>query len=580
MINRVAALRSAIAAAGLDGFVVPRADEQLGEYVPACAERLSWLNGFTGSAGLAIVLADRAAVFSDGRYTLQLTQETDGAVWERVHVIDTPPSTWLAPHAAGLRIGYDPWLMSEVGVGKYTEAGIDMVASANLVDAIWHDRPPRPDAPAVAHPLVYAGVSSAEKRKAIAAALTTAGQHAAVVTDTAAVAWLFNLRGADLPFTPVALGFAIVDASERATLFMDAEKLSDLQEWLGPEVACRERSALPDALAAYAGRVVRVDLSGTPAWFAQTLRDAGATVKDGPDPCALPRACKNLVEQDGARAAHRRDAAALCLFLHWLSTEGIGQTESAVARQVSTFRATSPLFCGESFPAIVGAGPNGAVIHYRAMPGQDRSVGMDEVVLIDSGGQYADGTTDVTRTVWTGPGAPPEAVRTRFTRVLQGHIALATAVFPVGVSGPHLDAFARRALWDIGLDYDHGTGHGVGSYLSVHEGPAGISRAGRMVPLAPGMVLSNEPGFYAPGEYGIRLENLMLVQNAQDRWLRFEALTLAPFDLRLVDRALLAVGERAWIDAYHGRVLAEIGPLVDGAAGEWLRGACRALGDR
>ncbi len=575
MSDRIAQLRAAIAAAGLDGFIVPRADEQLGEYVPACAERLAWLTGFTGSAGLAIVLPDRAAVFSDGRYTLQLTQETDGAVWERVHLIDTPPHTWLAPYADGLRIGYDPWLMSEASVAKYADAGIVLVPSSNLIDTLWLDRPPRPGAPAFAHPLADAGLSSAEKRKAIAEVLNKARQDAAILSDTASVAWLFNLRGADLPFTPVALGFAIVEASGQATLFMDADKLGGLQEWLGPDVVCRERAALPGALDAYAGRVVRVDASGTPAWFGQTLRDAGATVQDGADPCALPRACKNPVEQDGARAAHRRDGAALCRALHWLATEGVGQTESAVAHRLTAFRAAAPEFRGESFPAIVGAGPSGATIHYRAVPGQDRVLGPNETVLIDSGGQYPDGTTDVTRTIWTGPGAPPTALRARVTRVLQGHIALATAVFPVGVAGPHLDAFARRALWDAGLDYDHGTGHGVGSYLSVHEGPAGISRAGRMVPLAPGMILSNEPGFYAPGAYGIRLENLMLVQGAQEKWLRFEVLTLAPFDRQLLDPALMTVAETAWLDAYHARVLVEVGPRLDGAAKAWLYAACR-----
>lgn len=574
---RVDALRSAIAAAGLDGFIVPRADEQLGEYVPACAERLEWLTGFTGSAGLAIVLTDRAAVFSDGRYTLQLAQETDGAVFERVHMIDTPPPKWLAPHAMGRRIGFDPWLMSQLAVSTYTEVGVTLVPCANLVDAVWTDRPARPTAPAVAHPLQWAGMPSAEKRAAIGQALRDARHDAAILTDTASVAWLFNIRGADLPYTPVALGFALVAASGAATLFMDGDKLAGLHAWLGPDVTCRERGALPDTLAGLAGRVVRVDAGGSPAWFAQTLREAGATVVDGPDPCALPRACKNLTEQAGARAAHLRDAVALCRALHWIDQQGAGQSETAIATRLRAFRADAPEFAGESFPAIAGAGPNGAVIHYRATPGQDRVLNANEVLLIDSGGQYLDGTTDVTRTVWTGPDAPPAELRDRFTRVLQGHIALATPVFPVGVAGLHLDAFARRPLWDLGLDYDHGTGHGVGSYLSVHEGPASISRAGRMTPLAAGMILSNEPGFYAPGKYGIRLENLLLVQAVEPKRLRFEVLTLAPFDRRLVSVDLLTAGERAWLDAYHARVVAEVGPLLDGAAQAWLTAACRAL---
>ena len=580
MTEHLAALRRAIAAAGLNGFLVPRSDEQLGEYVPACAERLAWLTGFTGSAGLAIVLADRAAVFSDGRYTLQLTQEVDAGQYELVHSTEVPPHTWLAPHAAGLRIGYDPWLMSEAAVGRYSEAGITMVPGPNLIDAIWADRPPHPNALAWAHSLDHAGLSSAEKRAQLAQSLREARQGAAVVTDTAAVAWLFNLRGADLPYTPCALGFAILYADATAALFMDAAKRAGLGEWLGPDVQGLERDALPGALAALSGQTVRVDSTASPAWFAQTLRAAGAIVVDGPDPCGLPKACKNPVEQAGARAAHRLDGVALCRFLHWLDSAGVGQTECAVADRLRAFRAADPAFRGESFPAIAGAGPNGAVIHYRAQPGQDRVLAPDQLFLVDSGGQYAAGTTDVTRTVWTGPGAAPDDIRARFTQVLRGHVALATVQFPVGVSGPHLDAFARRPLWDAGLDYDHGTGHGVGSFLSVHEGPAGISRAGRMVPLAPGMILSNEPGFYLPGAYGLRLENLMLVQEAAPKFLRFETLTLAPFDHRLLDPALLLPAEATWLAAYHARVLAEIGPLLEGPALAWLVAACGAWATR
>ena len=569
-------LRQQLVMFGVDGFIIPRADEQLGEYVPDASARLAWLTGFTGSAGLAIVLQDRAAVFSDGRYTLQLEQEVDGALYERVHSVTTPPATWLGPHAAGQRIGYDPWLMSEAAAARYTEAGVMLVPCENLIDAIWHDRPALPDAIAVPHAIEQSGTDSAAKRMAIGQALRDARQDAAVLTDTASVAWLFNIRGADLPFTPVALGFALIRADGTATLFMDAPKRAGLAEWLGPDVTGVGRAALPGALAALTGQTVRVDNAGSPAWFAQTLRTAGAMVVDGPDPCALPRACKNAAEQTGARAAHLRDGAALCRFLHWLDGAGVGQSESAVADRLRDFRAMDPAFRGESFPAIVGAGPNGAVIHYRAAPGQDRVLARNEVVLIDSGGQYADGTTDVTRTVWTGPDTPPQHLRAPFTQVLRGHIALTTAVFPVGVAGPHLDAFARRPLWEAGLDYDHGTGHGVGAYLSVHEGPASISRAGRIVPLAPGMILSNEPGYYLPEQYGIRLENLLLVQEAREKWLHFDTLTLAPFDQRLLDPALLTTGEAAWLAAYHARVLAKIGPLLDGAALDWLRAACAA----
>ena len=583
--ERLAAVRTAMAAAGLHGFIVPRADEHLGEYVPPGAERLAWLTGFTGSAGLAVVLADRAAVFTDGRYVLQLSVQTDPALFEPKHVVDTPAPAWIAAHApAGARIGYDPLLVSEDGLARYNEAGLTLVeADPNPVDIAWHDRPPPPDAPAVPHGLQYAGRTSAEKRAEVAAALRTAGQDAAIVTDPASIAWLLNIRGADVGYTPFALGFLLMCADETATLFMDAGKLpADTRHWLGNAVAVQDRAALAPALAGLAGKHVRVDGAGAPAWFAQRLRAAGASVVDGADPCALPKACKNATEQAGARAAHLRDAVAVCRFLHWLVAAAPGgiTTEMAAAERLLAFRAESPAFRGESFPAISGAGEHGAIIHYRATAASDRPLQPNEAYLIDSGAQYLDGTTDVTRTVWTGPGPASAELRDRTTRVLQGHIAIATAVFPQGVCGPHLDAFARRALWQAGLDYDHGTGHGVGSYLSVHEGPASLSRTGRMVPLAAGMILSDEPGFYQPGAYGIRLENLLLVRpaelpGAKKPFLAFEVLTLAPFDRRLIEPSMLAPAERQWLDAYHARVLAEVGPALDAAAQAWLSRACR-----
>ena len=585
--TRLHAVRALIEAQGLAGLIVPRADEHLGEYVPAGAERLAWLTGFTGSAGLAAILPDRAAVFTDGRYTLQLAAQADPALWEHRHSVDDPAPAWLAAHApAGGRIGYDPWLISEDGLRRYADAGLDMMPVApNLVDQAWTDQPPPPLAPAVPHPLDLAGRSSADKRAEVAASLAAARQDAAVITDPASLAWLLNLRGGDVPYTPFALGFALLRADGSTELFMDPAKLPpDTLAWLGNDVAANPRDALPGALAGLAGSRVRVDAGGSPAWFAQALRAAGAVVVPGMDPCLVPKACKNEVEQRGARAAHARDAAALCRFLHWLDgAVAAGTTEVAAAERLLAFRAEAPGFRGESFPAISGAGENGAIIHYRATPATDRPLRPDECYLIDSGGQYPDGTTDVTRTVWTGPGTPPDELRDRFTRVLRGHIALATAVFPDGVAGLHLDALARRALWDAGLDYDHGTGHGVGSYLSVHEGPASISRAGHRVKLAPGMILSDEPGFYQPGAYGIRLENLLLVQPARmpgaiRPFLRFETLTLAPFDLRLVDVAGLSNTDRVWLDSYHARVLAEVGPQVDADARAWLSRACRSLG--
>ena len=570
--------------AGLDGFIVPRADEHLSEYVPPCAERLAWLTGFTGSAGLAIVLHDQAAVFTDGRYTLQLAAQTDPALFERCHIIEQPPPDWLKAAAPGERIGYDPWLVSADTLKRFTDAGLAMVAvSANPVDAAWSDRPPAPAAPAVPHPLHLAGVTSAEKRDAVAAALRDKGEDTAVITDPASLAWLLNLRGGDVDYTPFALGFVLMHADGRAALFMDPAKLDGAaREWLGDAVALQPPDALPAALSALAGRKVRVDPTGSAAWFGQTLRATGATVVDGPDPCALPKACKNPVEQAGARAAHARDAVAVCRFLHWLDGAP-ATTEVAAANQLLRFRAEAAEFRGESFPAISGAGEHGAIIHYRATPDTDRPLQANEAYLTDSGGQYQDGTTDVTRTVWTGPGAPPAELQDRFTRVLQGHIAVAAALFPVGVAGPHLDSLARRPLWQAGLDYDHGTGHGVGSYLSVHEGPAGLSRAAKPVPLAAGMILSDEPGFYLPGAYGIRLENLLLVQPAPDLpgahkpFLAFETLTLAPFDRRLIDVPMLTRAERAWIDTYHARVLAEVGPALNGPARDWLAAACQPL---
>jgi Xaa-Pro aminopeptidase len=589
--SHLADLRGELIRRHLHGFIVPRADEHLGEYVPAGSERLAWLTGFTGSAGLAIVLPERAAVFTDGRYVLQLAAQTDAALWERRHIEQEPPHAWLAEAAeAGAPIGYDPLLMSEDALGRFTAAGLAMVpARPNPIDAVWADQPPPPRVAAAPHPLERAGKPAAEKREDVAAALRKAGQDAAVITDPASVAWLLNIRGGDVPFTPFALGFAIMHASGACDLFMDETKLpGETRAWLGNGVSVHSPSfeagrGLAAALGSFGGKRVLVSSSLSPVWFAQTLRSAGAEVVSGMDPCLLPKAKKNLVEQQGARDAQARDAIALCRFLHWMESAAGHETELSAAAKLLEFRAASNLFRGESFPAISGAGENGAIIHYRVTEESDRPIKPDEPYLIDSGAQYPDGTTDVTRTLWTGPGAPPRSLCDRFTRVLKGHIAIATLVFPEGVSGAHLDSFARRALWQVGLDYDHGTGHGIGSYLSVHEGPVGLSRRAPAVPVAVGMILSDEPGFYLPGEYGIRLENLLLVQQADfpdaaRQFLKFETLTLAPFDRRLILTELLTAEERAWLDAYHARVLREVGPTLTGAAAEWLRAACAALG--
>ena len=583
--SQLADLRAELAKRALDGFVVPRADEFLGEYVPPSAERLAWLTGFTGSAGFAVVLTDRAAVFTDGRYVLQMAAETDAALWEQLHITDHPPHRWLAAAAPpGARIGYDPLLMSEDAVQRLTDAGATLVPTAsNPIDLAWTDRPTPPLHPAEIHPLSFAGALSADKRAAIAESLRLAKHDAVVLTDPASIAWLLNIRGSDLEFTPVALGFALLHADASCDLFMAPQKFAPaVRDWLGEAVRLHPRAELGPKLSDLAGRRVQVDRAGAPIWFAQTLRAAGAEVVAGADPCLLPKALKNATEQDGARAAHLRDGVALCRFLHWLDSAAGHATEMSAAAELLACRRMAPEFRGESFPAISGAGEHGAIIHYRVSPETDRPIRADELYLIDSGGQYPDGTTDVTRTIWTGPGTPPAELRDCVTRVLKGHIAIATLVFPQGIAGPHIDAFARAALWQAGLDYDHGTGHGIGSYLSVHEGPAGLSRAARPVPLEAGMILSDEPGYYAPGRFGIRLENLLLVQPADipaatKPFLRFETLTLAPFDRRLIEPALLTLDEVAWIDSYHARVLAELGPLVPDATRHWLENATAPL---
>ena len=583
---RLTALRAWLARDGLDGAIIPRGDEQLGENVPPHAERLHWLTGFSGSAGVAVVLADRAALFSDGRYILQMASEVDGALYTCLHITENPPHAWLAAQADGrrLRVGYDPRVISEAAAGRYETAAIELVPlDTNPVDAIWTDRPAPPAGPARLHPARWTGRAHNEKLDDIAAVLREAGEDAAVLTDTASVAWLLNIRGSDLATTPVVLGFAIVRSDGEAELFADVAKFDEtVRGALGNRVAIAPVSALAGALAKLGGRRVRIDRDNTPAYFAQALRAANATVVADTDPCLAPKARKTEAECEGMRVAHGRDGAALCRFLHWLEGRAGRETELSAAARLLAFRTDEAGFAGVSFDAIAAAGPNGAIMHYHPTEASNRTVGADELFLIDSGGQYECGTTDVTRTVWTGSGAAPAALRDQFTRVLKGHIAVATAVFPEGVTGHRLDALARLPLWQAGLDFDHGTGHGVGSVLSVHEGPINISPVHRPATLEAGNVVSDEPGYYLPGSHGIRLENLLLVREAETsgatkRFLAFETLTLAPIDRRCIARDLLDTAERAWVDAYHARVLAEIGPVLDGAAGAWLAMACAPI---
>ena len=581
--ERLAAVRAELVQQGLTGFLVPRGDEHLGEYVPPSAERLAWLTGFTGSAGMAVVLPDKAAVWSDGRYVLQLASQTDPTLWQCLHLTEAPPAPWIAARLGGGMLGYDPWLHSEDGLKPYRDAGILLQAvTRNPIDAVWPDRPAPPPDAAVPHAVEYAGATSAEKREQIAETLRAAKQDAAVISDPASLAWLLNIRGTDVENTPFALGFGIAHADAQFDLFMDGGKLpAETRAWLGNNVAIAERSELLNALDGFTAKRVRVDTTGTASWFVERLREAGAKIVAGTDPCLVPKARKNAVEQQGARAAHARDGVALVRFLHWLTGAAGNETESSASDRLLAFRAEGEHFRGASFASIAGAGEHGAIMHYRVTPESNRAINRNEVFLIDSGGQYLDGTTDVTRTIWTGPDAPPAEIKDRFTRVLKGHIAIATAVFPENVAGVRLDAFARAALWQVGLDYDHGTGHGVGSYLSVHEGPISISPHLRPAVLAEGMVVSNEPGFYLPGAYGIRLENLELIREADlgtgKPFYRFETLTLAPFDRTLIEPGLLRADEVAWLDNYHARVLRELGPKLPADVVSWLAQACAKL---
>jgi Xaa-Pro aminopeptidase len=592
--TRVAEFRAELARQKLDGFVLPRGDEHQGEYVSPRAERLWWLTNFAGSAGACVVLADKAAMFVDGRYTLQVQTQVDGRTFAYCHLVDNPPADWLSANAAaGQRIGYDPWLHSSDSVERLRQAcakaGAELVAVArNPVDAVWTDQPEVPLGPVVPHKLKFAGKSAADKRAEIAAKLRAERIDAAVVSAPDSLAWLLNLRGADVPHTPVALGFAIVpaDDAQPLELFMEPLKLTPaVRAELGNRVRIRKPGELGEALDAWGAAKARVltDRLTAAAWIDQRLAQGGAVLARDVCPCALPKACKNPQELAGMRAAHLRDGAAVTRFLAWLALEAPSgrYDEIALADRLLEFRKATGVLRDTSFSTISGAGPNGAIVHYRATPETARRLESGMVYLVDSGGQYEDGTTDITRTVAVGEVG--REARERFTRVLKGHVALACARFPKGTSGSQLDVLARRALWDVGLDYDHGTGHGVGAFLSVHEGPQRIAKMPNSVALQPGMVVSNEPGYYKTGAYGIRIENLVAVAElpAIEGWERpmlgFETLTLAPIDRNMVEAGLLDPGERAWLDAYHARVAATIAPLVDDATGSWLAWATAPL---
>ena len=581
--KRLKALRDELARLQLAGLVVPRADEHQGEQVPACSERLAWLTGFTGSAGTAIVLAHAAALFVDGRYTVQARAEVNAAVWTVCHLTEEPLAGWIEAHLPeGGRLGYDPWLHTPDQLKPLRAAcrkaqGHLIGIERNPVDAVWSDRPPPPLAPVVAHEPPTVGKHSVEKRRIVADSLVREREDAAVLSAPESIAWLLNIRGGDVPYAPLPLVFAVVGSDCSIALFVDSRKLSPGLD-LGSAVTVHRPGELGEALDRLGadGRVVRIDPSGTPDWIVERLKCAGATVSKGADPCLLPKAIKTSEELDGIRAAHRRDGAALTRFLAWVSrvAPAGGVNEIDAADRLEAVRRGNESFRGLSFPTISAAAEHGAVVHYRATAATNRMLDPHSLYLVDSGGQYLDGTTDVTRTVAIGDVSA--GMRMHFTRVLKGHIALAMARFPTGTTGSQLDALARRALWEVGLDYDHGTGHGVGNYLSVHEGPHRISKVPSPVALQPGMVVSNEPGYYRTGEYGIRIENLVAVvavdppEGAERDLLGFETLTLAPIDLRLVTPDLLTPEECGWLNAYHARVRNILAPLVDPETADWL----------
>jgi Xaa-Pro aminopeptidase len=587
---RLAALRAELATRGLDGFIVPRADEHQGEYVPKRAERLAWLTAFTGSAGTAIVLRDKAAIFVDGRYTLQVSQQTDTKLFEPRDLISEGVGTWIENQCPkDTKIGYDPWLHSMAQIealrASAEKAGASLVpCQTNPIDNVWHDQPLPPLVSAIPHALALAGEAAESKRTRIAEEIKKLGADSCVLSLPDSICWLLNIRGGDVPHTPFALAFAIHNADGSTDLFMDPRKSSpELIRHLGNAVRLLGPDEFVPALDGLKGKSVLVDPSMGASAIFDRLSAAGAKIKRAQDPCQLPKACKNPVEIEGMRKAHIRDGAAVCRFLAWLSREAPNGylTEIDAARALEGYRIATGALSDLSFDSISAAGPHAAIPHYRVTQSSNRNISNNEIFLIDSGAQYPDGTTDITRTLIVGE--PSSEMRDRFTRVLKGHIALATALFPEGTTGAALDAFARRALWEAGLDYDHGTGHGVGSYLSVHEGPQNISKRPVTQPLKPGMICSDEPGYYKAGEYGIRIENLIVVTEAEaipggDRkMMGFETITLAPIDRYLIDVSLLTSDERAWLNAYHARVRDVLTPFLDADTNTWLESATHDL---
>ncbi|WP_340672411.1 aminopeptidase P family protein [Bradyrhizobium ottawaense] len=587
---RLAALREELARRKLTGFVIPRADQQQNEYVPPSEERLAWLTGFTGSAGLAVALTQEAALFVDGRYTLQAAKQVDAKAWAVESLIDPPPESWVSAHLkAGDRLGFDPWLHTFAAAERLSaacaRAGAELVAvDSNPIDTIWQDRPQPPLAPVAVHSLQNAGVTEAEKLTQIRNEIGKLGADALVLSDSHAVAWTFNIRGADVAHTPLPLSYALVPKDGRPTIFIDHRKLSNLtRDHLEQSADVREPDAMAPTLMALAksGGSIALDSATAADALSRLIAGAGGKPVRGSDPIALLKAIKNATEIKGTQTAHRRDAVALARFLAFIDREAASGklTEIDAVEALETFRRDTGALKDVSFPTISGTGPNGAIVHYRVTRKSNRRIAPGDLLLIDSGAQYEDGTTDVTRTMAVGE--PTAEMRDRFTRVLRGHIAIARAVFPDGTTGAQLDTLARQYLWAAGVDFEHGTGHGVGSYLSVHEGPARISKLGT-TPLKRGMILSNEPGYYKTDGFGIRIENLELVvaadiKGAEKPMNAFETLTLAPIDRRLIDVAMLSRDELGWLNAYHARVRTEVRPALDEATQAWLDQATAEL---
>ncbi len=593
---RLDALRKELARRGLDGFVVPISDEHLSEYVGAYAQRLGWLTGFGGSAGSAAVLAHKAAMFVDGRYTLQVRQQVSGELYEYKSVPEDNIGDWLAENVEeGAKIGFDPWIHTRGwarGVAeKLKKVGAELVpVESNPIDAVWEDQPAPSPAVAYVQDDKLAGRTSAEKRAEIAEWLGKNKLDAVVISALDSVAWTLNIRGADVDHTPVALSYLMVQSDGTADWFIAPEKVTPaVSQALGNAVRIRPRDEFSAAFAELAGKRVAADPARSVAAIFERLDEVGAEIVTEDDPTVLPKAIKNAAEQQGHRDAQERDGAAIAKFLHWLSVEAPkgGVDELSAAARLHAFRQESDLLRDTSFDTISGAGPNGASPHYRVDEDSNIPLKPNSVYLVDSGGQYPDGTTDITRTIWVGPDSPPDEVCDRFTRVLKGHIALDMQTFPPGTPGSALDTLARQHLWMAGLDYAHGTGHGVGAFLGVHEGPQRIAKgrgaqAGTDQPLMAGMILSNEPGYYKANEYGIRIENLVLVKDVEidgmeGKWLGFETLTFAPIDKMMVKRELLSPAEIAWWNSYHQRTRDLLAPQLEGADLEWLEAACAPL---